>query len=104
MDSENNVIQFTPREGHPKQLTPKFKQGGFCSHEHITVDEHERLIECDRCGAVLDPFEYLWSSAVKENNQFATLSWLNIEVKRIQEEKENLLKEIAKLKAQRRRL
>lgn len=45
-----NLIQ---REDDPKRYTR------FCTHGRITLDEHQRLVNCAECGAVLDPFQFL---------------------------------------------
>lgn len=35
----------------------------FCTHEAVTLNEHDRAVNCARCGATLDPFNFLLSNA-----------------------------------------
>jgi hypothetical protein len=37
----------------------------FCSHDFVTLDAHTRTVQCagPKCGAVLDPFNFLLSNA-----------------------------------------
>jgi hypothetical protein len=37
----------------------------FCSHDAVTLDAHLRTVQCadPKCGAVLDPFNFLLSNA-----------------------------------------
>jgi len=34
-----------------------------CAHESVTLNEHDRVVNCARCGATLDPFGFLLSNA-----------------------------------------
>lgn len=49
----DNPVTIAPR--HP----------GWCDHSAIVLDEHTRTLQCadPKCGAVLDPFDYLRSNA-----------------------------------------
>lgn len=49
-----NLIE---REDDQKRFTR------FCTHGRITLDEHNRLVNCADCAAVLDPFQFLMKQA-----------------------------------------
>jgi hypothetical protein len=42
-------------------VTRKHTHG--CRHRHSVVDQRARTVECDDCGAVLDPVQTLWTLA-----------------------------------------
>jgi len=48
---------------NPLQLAPH--RSGWCSHPAIVLDHHTRSVHCAdlKCGAVLDPFNYLLNNA-----------------------------------------
>lgn len=48
---------------NPLELAPR--RPGCCSHEAVVLDEHTRTVTCadPKCGAVLDPFNFLTSNA-----------------------------------------
>lgn len=35
----------------------------FCAHESVQIDSHSRSIACTKCGANIDPFDFLEKSA-----------------------------------------
>lgn len=76
----------------------------YCSHDQVEIWEHHRLVKCRRCGQTLDAFDFLVQKGKQENCHFSNLKWLKQEIKNMQENKETLKKEIANLKAQRRKL
>lgn len=75
-----------------------------CSHNHIEVDETERIIECSDCEKRVDAFDFIMSLAHKENRHF----WRLDEIKRMTDVLENEMRELQRrvknLKAQERRL
>lgn len=40
------------------------REYGWCNHDKIRLNEHDRCVLCANCGATLDPFEYLKGGAV----------------------------------------
>ena len=38
--------------------------GRYCSHRRVGFDKNERRVECDGCGKVLDPFDWLANTLV----------------------------------------
>ena len=48
---------------NPMQMAPRHP--GWCRHDAVILDEHTRTIQCadPKCGAVLDPFNFLKQQA-----------------------------------------
>jgi hypothetical protein len=48
---------------NPLQLAER--RPGWCGHDAVILDEHTRTLQCanTKCGAALDPFDFLRSSA-----------------------------------------
>lgn len=62
----DNVQRFpgaTALPDNPMELAPR--RPGWCNHNAVTLDEHTRTVTCadPKCGAVLDPFNFLASNA-----------------------------------------
>ena len=79
-----------------RTLTPKRKQPG-CRCYSVTVDEQTRMLECDKCHRVIDPFDFLFEWAKREQSNVFNINQRRREIKRLGEE-------IAELKRQRRNL
>ncbi|WP_343724876.1 hypothetical protein [Herbaspirillum huttiense] len=64
--SEQNVVSFpgVPQEVPEQTITLEKQPFNMCQHAKISLDSHQRLVNCAQCGAVLDPFEYLVKNAV----------------------------------------
>lgn len=62
MIDESNVVSF-PKEGRPairKELhNVAAEKKARCRHETCTISRYEPVIACDKCGAVVDPYEWL---------------------------------------------
>ena len=70
-----------------------------CSHQSLEIDTHERTIRCSKCGAVLDPFNYLAT-----NGRAIKLAWQDHDAVRrrvgeMRESIERLAREEKRLKA-----
>mgnify|MGYP001804466211 CR=1 FL=1 len=68
-----------------------------CPHNRITVDEENRKKECEDCGTVLDPLDYLLTIAYKENACWERYIKYEGEVQKLQKRYNNLNKEIERL-------
>lgn len=72
-EEASKLIVFRPDSEFP--VTKRQKATCKCSgirHEYnhdgipqVWIDEHTRDLECKRCGARIDPFDYLWSLATE---------------------------------------
>lgn len=101
--SESKLITLVPKEGLPTAMKPKANTP-WCPHNHILVDEHNRTIECERCGTIMDAFDFCLHSAKMEAMQFYYIDEVKKEVERLRLIKDELEREVNNLKAKRRRL
>jgi hypothetical protein len=58
--ADDNIVSFDPA----KQRRPVFRIGGKenprpCQHVSVQLDHGRRALTCERCGALVDPFEFL---------------------------------------------
>lgn len=70
----------------------------YCPHEQIRIFPFHRIIQCNECGATLDPFDYLLAVGKQENNQLSHVKYLKIQAKQYTDEVEKLRLELKKLK------
>lgn len=59
MTTDSNIRQFPGAEVPEQTLSIERRPFGFCGHEKITLDEHNRTVKCAACGKVFDPFNFL---------------------------------------------
>lgn len=105
MNEENNIIIFRPESDFP--LAKKRKPSCACSQVSdnwmtgpspcVYVDEATRDLECRKCGARLDAFDYIWLMATEGDV-------VSRELKRMREEKVLLSAQIKLLNEQIREL
>lgn len=63
----DNITPFPGRAELPENpITLVARPLGFCHHAAIELDEHSRTVRCadPKCGAVLDPFDFLRHNAI----------------------------------------
>lgn len=74
--SDNKVVQAFPSAELPENLmTIESRPAGvpfYCNHEAVTLNEHDRVVNCARCGATLDPFAFL-----VQNARTIQMAWSN---------------------------
>lgn len=102
LDNVINVIEREDTDYPEPQLVVMREDRPYCPHNHLNIFKHHRKIYCKDCGAKLDPFDAILSFSSKGNSVLSNIKWLNIELKQKQQEKENLIREITNLKAQKR--
>ena len=65
--SDNKVVQAFPSAELPENLMQIEKRSAgvpfYCQHDAVMLNEHDRVVTCSRCGASLDPFNFLLSNA-----------------------------------------
>lgn len=62
--SDDKILTFPgsePLPENPLQLVERHSV--YCDHQRITLDDHERVVRCDACGKVFDPFTFLRDQA-----------------------------------------
>jgi hypothetical protein len=107
-ESDNKVVRAFPAAEMPENLLQIEKQSAgvpyYCSHESVSLNEHDRIVNCARCGATLDPFGFLLSNA-----RTIQMAWSNYrdaqrKVSELNDRIVILKKEEARLRAQVKRL
>lgn len=66
MTMNDNVVSLPgtqPLPENPMEIKPRMS---YCQHDRIIIDPHTRSVQCAdiKCGAVLDPFNYLLNNAM----------------------------------------
>jgi len=61
--SDDVVRQFPGTELPENLLDIAPRHHGFCQHEKVTLEEHTRTVTCAKCGATIDPFNFLMQNA-----------------------------------------
>lgn len=101
--NDSKIITLVPKEG-PQPVMKYRDNKPYCRHESITVDEHDRIIECSHCGTLMDAFDFCLHSAKMEAYQFMYIDVVKKELETLREQKAELEREVNNLKAKRRRL
>lgn len=77
-------------------LLPK-RRDWRCTCQQVHVIEHTRMLECQKCQRVIDPFDFLWQQAQKQQRSV-------FDIRCTQDEVQRLKAEIADLKREKRNL
>src|SRR6185312_10759448 len=76
----------------------------FCSHENIRLVEHDRTVHCVKCGATLDPFNFLFNNALVIRQAWTNHRLANEKVRELSDRIGALMKEEKRLRALVKRL
>jgi methionyl-tRNA synthetase len=76
----------------------------LCSHSNIIVCEETRTIECDKCGIILDPFDYLRKVCYQDEHAFQTHSTMLVEVEKLKKQYNRLSSEVFNLNLEKKQL
>lgn len=76
----------------------------FCEHPAIRLNEHDRTVHCAKCGAALDPFNFLLKEAKTIQRAWENHSHATKAVSELNERVDVLKKEEKRLRAQVKRL
>lgn len=99
----NNVVRafgdlpINPIQIERRPMTP-------CSHEEIRLDEHSRTVVCERCDAVLDPFDFLLYNARVIQSAWTSHRAVKEQVRKLNESVSTLKREQKRLASSVRRL
>jgi hypothetical protein len=88
------VIDLTTAIG----LVPK-RRDARCSCQQVHVVEHTRMLECQKCARTIDPFDFLWQQAQKQQNSVFSIQCARDELKRLQAEVAELNRQKINLKS-----
>jgi hypothetical protein len=89
-----NVIDLTTAVG----LLPK-RRDGHCRCQQVRVIEQTRMLECQKCARVIDPFDFVWQQAQKQHRSVFNIQCSRDEVNRLQAEVEDLKRQKRNLKS-----
>ncbi|HBM0000633.1 TPA: hypothetical protein LT059_005254 [Salmonella enterica subsp. enterica serovar Kodjovi] len=107
-DTENelaNVVMFPVKEEDPRDIAGYiYERGEYCHHPSIFVNEHDRQCRCQKCGAIIEPFDYLLDLAKKRTRMAGDVKALRHEEKYRRENIENLIQIEKNAKARIKRL
>lgn len=76
----------------------------FCAHEKISLNAHDRTVNCAQCGATLDPFDFLLNNAKTLQMAWQNHRSASMKVSELNERIAALAKEEKRLRAQVKRL
>lgn len=75
-----------------------------CRCTRVIVLEHTRMLECQNCGAAIEPFDYLWKQAQSQQNSAFDIMKKRQEIDKLSSEIEELKKSKRNLQAQVKRM
>jgi hypothetical protein len=80
VDNDSNIVKFDPDRAPLRIRSTK-----YCRHKHIIVCEKSRTLECDVCGATIDPFDFMLKWAREDRSLEYRMKQLHDELKRLGE-------------------
>lgn len=82
-DSGVTHLVIKDREGNDRQfkLIEKTWDQKYCKHLLVLIDEHEKTIQCRKCKAPVDPFEWILNAAITERRIYQEASRVDSETK-----------------------
>lgn len=101
------IVQLPGTEALPENLLESKDKDPYslCQHGRITLDEHQRTVNCRDCGRVLDPFNFLQYQAhllqrAWRNHDMAKakVSELNTRIEALTKELKSLQGKVARAK------
>ena len=104
MTDETNIIEFDfkitdRRLGTKNEHSKEYK----CAHRKVLADKDNKVLECEKCGFIYTPWEYIWRLATSEERIYSHLKYANEEKIKLNEDLANLKRQVKNAKAQLRR-
>jgi len=90
-------IDFTGGATRYFEPKPKTAEAYICRHRTLVVDDHLREVSCERCGKIVDAFDYLSGLANDEIKLFEQMA-------RLRKEKDELIQRVEALQREERNL
>ena len=100
----DNIIHAFPAKVLPDCPVDVERPSVWCLHPAITIVEHDRLVICSKCGAAIDPYEYLRSQALAIRRGWDAYRMVMHQEKQKRDQVEQLDKVRKRLAAQVKRL
>ena len=82
------------------KITEPDPMARICRHHQVCVDQKQRMLYCEHCGTVVDPFDYVLSLANKESGLFKSFQGYQLRLDALKEEYQAFKKKMSALKAQ----
>lgn len=105
---DDNVIHAFPTSELPEnlvQVAPKASHLPYhCEHGAVRLDEHDRSVQCTKCGAMLDPFNFILKQAKTLQTAWDNYKYVRRELNEVTERITYLKKEEQRIKARIKRL
>lgn len=102
MEKETKIVSIGSLK-QSRALTPK-NEKFQCKHRNVIVDAEKREIECSVCGEVINPFDYIFNIALKEEKYFEQYMYYKKESETLISQRNKLIDEIRNLNAKKRRI
>ena len=106
---DDKVIHAFPQAAEMQEniLVPESSRSVyFCDHPKVACDQHTRIVTCVKCGATLDPFDFLFSNARHiqlawdhHRQAMAKVSTLNESINKLSKEEKRLKGRVRTLQA-----
>ncbi|EMH4161637.1 hypothetical protein RJ498_000853 [Pluralibacter gergoviae] len=90
----SNVVSFPERKEDLRDGMAMQKEGAeklYCRHDSVLVDEKERTLRCRRCGALVEPFNYILHLCDTESRYVENVKYLRREEKQRRQNIEKLI-------------
>ncbi|EOO5922292.1 hypothetical protein QPL35_16835 [Escherichia coli] len=81
-DELSNIVLFPVKEDDPRNQVNFLYEPSerpYCHHASVRVDEKERQVRCKICGAVVEPFDWMFSVAKRETRLADDVKLLRLE-------------------------
>lgn len=105
---DDNVIRPFPTNELPEnlvQIAPKPTHLPYsCEHGSVRLDEHDRSVQCTKCGAMLDPFNFILRQARTLQSAWDNYKYVRRELSEVTDRVTYLKKEEQRIKARLKRL
>ncbi|UXC20065.1 hypothetical protein [Comamonas squillarum] len=98
MTQDTNIRQFPGAEIPEQTLSVEKKHLGFCQHEKITLDSHNRTVRCVACDQVFDPFNFLLNEVARLQDAWERNKMVRQDLNDLNDRVDALKKEEARLK------
>jgi len=92
--SEKKIIKFDPIRLPIKTTHEK----SYCKHNKILLDQGYRVVKCESCNEIIDPFNYLLEWANGDRNLNTMRTRLKQDIKRHSDRLESLKREERNIK------
>ena len=104
MDDESNIVEINfkltdRRLGAKNNCSKEYS----CQHRKMLADQDNKVLECESCGFIYTPWEYVWRLATTEDRIYAQLKYAEDKKFELNAELADLKRQVKNAKAQLRR-